>query len=83
MTVETIEIYVLQIRDVQITVSIPAVFWGGWIPLESQIPPENHPKNSQNFKMHQIYPPPPPPPRCVVPQNTESRIHTASINKNI
>ena len=40
---------------------------GGFSPLESQIPPENHP----NTKKHKIHPP-----DMWSPQNTESRIHT-------
>ena len=50
------------------SVLIPAISLGD--PSESQIPPENHPKHTQNEKCIKLTP------QICPPQNTESRIHT-------
>ena len=42
------------------TVLIQVISWGNFPLPESQPPPEDHQKHTQNEKIHQIYPPPPP-----------------------
>ena len=59
-----------------LAVLIPAIFWWG-VPLESQISPEKHQKNTKIKKMHQIHPPPPPPVMWF--PRKQARIHTAPL----